>query len=125
MPPRGRPRKNGEKPRWMFERSLFILLEFHKTRNREPKHSAAIRDTVAVIRRKYPELPISETEVKRILAKWMPRDCETAFLVREPANPDAMHRLPCGDYRPTVSIYIGPRPVYPRINQKTPRKSTS
>jgi hypothetical protein len=125
MPPRGRPQKSGEKPWWMLQRSLFILLEFHKARNRGLKHSAAIAETVAVIRCKYRDLRVSETEVKRTLAKWMPRDCKTAFLVRDPANSNAMHRLPCGDYRPTMSIYIGLRPIYPRINQKTPHNPIS
>jgi hypothetical protein len=118
MPPRGRPKKNGSKPRWMLQRSLFIMLEFHNAKTRGLKHSAAITETVAVIRSKYRNLPVSATEVKRTLAAWMPRDCKTSFLVRDSTNSDTIHRLPCGDYRPTISIYIGLRPIYPRINQK-------
>jgi hypothetical protein len=108
----------------MLKRSLLILLEFGRARRREVKHSAAIEETVTVIRCNYPDLRVSETEVKRTLAEWMPRNRETTYLAREPENPDKMHRLDGLDYRVIVCLYVGPRPVYPRINQKNPRNST-
>lgn len=122
--PRGRPRKNGAKSASMLKRSLLILLEFGRARSRGLKHSAAIAETVAVIGCKYPDVCVSETEVKRTLAEWMPRNRETVFLAREPENPEKMHRLDGVDYKVIVSVYVGPRPVYPRINQKIPRNST-
>jgi hypothetical protein len=121
---RGRPRKNGAKSWPMLRRSLLILLEFDRARRPELKHSAAIAETVAVIRRKYRDVRVSETEVKRTLAEWRPRNRATTYLAREPENPGKMHRLDGLDYRVIVSLYVGPRPVYPRINQKTPRNST-
>jgi len=108
----------------MLKRSLLILLEFDRAERRELKHSAAIGEAVAVIRSKYPDLRVSETAVKRTLAEWMPRNRETAYLAREPENPDKMYRLDGRDYRVIVSLYVGPRQVYPRINQKIPRNST-
>ncbi len=108
----------------MLKRSLLILLEFDRARRRELKHSAAIAETVAVIRCKYSDdFRVSETAVKRTLAEWMPRNRETTYQAREPENTDKMHRLDGFDYRVIASLYVGPRPVYPRINQKSPRHS--
>lgn len=60
-------------PFWQLVRSGTALCGFDEARRRGEKHSVAIVEAVAFVRGLHPEMPISETEVKRILAAWRPR----------------------------------------------------
>jgi hypothetical protein len=85
---RGRPRKDGVKEPWQFARSLMVLNAYNRARERGEKRSAAIKEAVDLVKQSAPEMPISVTEVKRILAEFHPKDSETGLIVR-PSVPDA------------------------------------
>src|ERR1700756_4508244 len=78
---RGRPLKNGLTKPEFFARSIMILRGYQEARGRGEKHSAAVREAVAFVRQLDPEMPISETEVKRVLADLQPRDNPVAMKV--------------------------------------------
>jgi hypothetical protein len=44
------------------------------------KHESAVREAVAFVRQDHPEMPFSETEVKRILAELRPSGSPVAFM---------------------------------------------
>ncbi len=117
---RGRPPKNGMQPAWMLERGMEALYAYDEARRGGQKHSAAVRSAVEAIRAKYPRMPISETEVKRVLAQWRPQGGRIGILVTEPAPPDDIFILPNGQRaRRGLTFGYGPRPNYPRINART------
>jgi hypothetical protein len=75
---RGRPRtKEGVIPCWRFFRIGAVLSHFETERKSGQKHSLAVADTVQFLKQREPGLPISETEVKRTLAKMWPKNAET------------------------------------------------
>jgi hypothetical protein len=75
---RGRPRKAKDTIQfWQFARAARVMYAYDKAREKGEKHSAAIRDAVQFVKERSPELHISETEVKRILAAWRPRNAAT------------------------------------------------
>jgi hypothetical protein len=66
---RGRPKKEeGREEFWRFVRAGMIAYAYNEARKRKQKHSAAVREAVAYIRQHRPEMPVSETVVKRTLA---------------------------------------------------------
>jgi hypothetical protein len=77
---RGRPAKHGVKDPRTLSRTLAVLHSFDRARARGEKHSAAIRESVDFVRQLHPEMPISETEVKRILAEFRPRGARTILM---------------------------------------------
>jgi hypothetical protein len=83
MAKRGRPNKNGAKPGWMLFRSIMILAFYDQARARGEKHSAAIAAAVSKVRDRAPKRPISETEVKRVLAEFRSKDCGQTLIVTE------------------------------------------
>jgi hypothetical protein len=80
---RGRPNKNGAKPGRMLLRSVMVLDAYDQARGRGEKRSAAITDSVSTVCSRVPEMPISETEVKRVLAEFRSKDCEEAWIFKE------------------------------------------
>ena len=78
---RGRPSRNGAKKPWHFGRALTVIDAYTTARERGEKHSVAVRETVAFVRRRHPEMPISETEVKRILADLRPQNSSAVLTV--------------------------------------------
>lgn len=77
---RGRPAKNGVKSSGWLLRSFAVLYAHDKARAKGEKYSAAVRECVAFVRQFHPEMPISETEVKRILAEFRPKGAPTTFM---------------------------------------------
>jgi hypothetical protein len=76
--PRGRPRKKDDSfEPWQFGRAAIVLSAYDDAREKGEKHSVAVRGTVATVRRCSPELPISETGVKRILSTFRSRKSRT------------------------------------------------
>ena len=63
-----------------FARAGVVMSAYDEARKAGEKHIGAVTQSVEVIRRRYPELRISETEVKRILAKFRPRKSQTILL---------------------------------------------
>jgi len=143
MTKRGRPNKHGVRPGWMLLRSVMVLNAYDQARASGDKHSAAVTEAVSAVRSRTPGMPISETEVKRVLAEFQSRDSEGSWVIsagivqgpeldtwfdnlewiatKSPLKLGAPH-LP--DYRSkpnqvsTLSIQIGPRPHYPRSNAR-------
>ncbi len=137
----GRPPKNGVKEPRQFSRALLVIDAYRKFRELGEKRIAAIRETVEAIRRSNPELPISETEVKRVLAEFQPQKCPTALRVEYSVlqGDEAAQKRRCmaeklesaGIKRPVElkdddlckplkrwRIGFSPRPTYPRHNGK-------
>jgi hypothetical protein len=79
----GRPRKNGTKEPSHLWRSLVIFNAYSKAREVGLKRSAAIRETVDAVRQRFPGMRISETEVKRVVAKFSPRGSSIALWVED------------------------------------------
>ena len=83
MTKRGRPNKHGVQPGWMLLRSVMVLNAYDQARARGDKHSAAIIEAVSAVRSRMPGMPISETEVKRVLADFRSRDSERSWIITE------------------------------------------
>jgi hypothetical protein len=73
--PRGRRRKveGSMKPR-EFGRLAKVSSAYDELRENGEKHSSAVTGVVAHLRQSSPEMPISETGVKRILSKFRPKE---------------------------------------------------
>ncbi len=119
MTKRGRPKKNGLQPGWMLLRRMEALYAYGQARMAGEKHSAAVREAVKAVREKHPSMRISETEVRRILADWQPKNVPTVIVVGKPDRPDEERTLPDGQKAKTVlSLGFGSRPNYPRTNAR-------
>jgi hypothetical protein len=113
----GRPRKNGEKPFWMLARETVAVYAYDQARKTGEKHSGAISEAVMYIRATYPRMPVSETEVKRILAVWRSKNRSSVLFVSKPGPEHNSRTLPDGrKVRILYTASVGPRPVYPRAN---------
>ena len=118
---RGRPKKNGEKPFWMLVRDTAVVYAYGRARNRHEKHSVAISEAIRHVRATYPLMPISETEVKRILAAWRARKRATCLFVDKPDPGHSEILYPGRDgkfryFRIAYTASIGQHPNYPRTN---------
>jgi hypothetical protein len=71
---RGRPTKNGVRDPAHLSRALKIICSYENARTGGIKHSSAVREAIAFVRQLDPGMPVSETEVKRILAELRPSD---------------------------------------------------
>jgi hypothetical protein len=81
MKKRGRPPKNGVVEPERFARALMVIHAYSEARAGRQKHSSAIREAVDFVRQLDPEMPISETEVKRVLAEFLPQDSQVTLTV--------------------------------------------
>jgi hypothetical protein len=71
---RGRPKKEeGREEFWRLVRAGMIVYAYNEARKRKQKHSSAVREAVAYIRQHRPDMPVSETVVKRTLATFRSR----------------------------------------------------
>jgi hypothetical protein len=130
MAKRGRPRKDGRQPFMVFIRMISVIDAYNKARKSGEKHSSAVTEAVAAVRAQWPEMPISETVVKRILAEYYPKGSPMAFRVTEISEPlplsadlSELAGLP-PDTRIKRSFVVGfgPRLNYPRANARTSKK---
>jgi hypothetical protein len=140
---RGRPRKHGVKNPSALARALMVIYAYDEARKDGLKHSAAIREAVAFVKRLRPEMSVSETEVRRILAELRPSDGQVALRssceivegkeaarlrkllaqIRAFTGSKSATVLSSQDpERPLRKFYIGymKRPIYPRHNAKSP-----
>jgi len=118
----GRPRKYGLQPHWMFERALLVLFAYDRSRNLGNKHSTAIVEAVTFVREQNPQMPISESEVKRIFARWRSKDAKLTLIVTAPAPGCETETLLNGRIsRVKFKSSLGPCPIYPRINASSMR----
>jgi hypothetical protein len=144
----GRPRKKkGVTPFMNFQRIGLVMHWYDEERTNGQKHSAAVAQTVELIKQNHPMMRISQAEVKRILAALRPRGSHTilrfegstvrgeelAKHYRIEAQPAAVFQnkgsklpAPADDILPkSVTIYrtyCSERPNYPRHNRKPPKE---
>src|SRR5215469_15886548 len=118
----GRPKKNGIQPPWMLGRMLLVLHAFREAKSSGLKHCAAITETVAAVKKTWPAMRISETEVKRILAKYQPASAPFVFIAKwEDASDQPLHPEICkvmgipegSRMKNKFTFGFGPRPKYP------------
>jgi hypothetical protein len=123
MKKRGRPKTNGGKPPWVLRRITLVVYAYDRARKAGEKHEAAVDEAVKFVRTRKAKMPISGTEVKRILADWRPSRKPRVLLVSK-SDPKECIRLPDGRvFRRTFTAAVGPRPFYPRANAAVnPRK---
>jgi len=124
---RGRPKKNGLQPSWMFARMCNVVLAFTKARGSGSKHSCAVAETIETIQKQTPGVPISDGAVRQILAVCQPRGSLICFTVKEMTQ-DMVYlsleerrnlglgRVFCDPQATVLSIGFAPHPNYPRIN---------
>jgi hypothetical protein len=116
---RGRPRKYGLQSIAMLERTALVLFAYDRSRHSRNKHSIAIADAVSYVRQHNPAMPICETEVKRILARWRSKLSKFTLLVTSPPADSNPTILPNGKVeRVNYRASWGLRPIYPRINSR-------
>lgn len=144
----GRPRKTeGGFSTNDLVRAGTVMALYDQARQNGQKHSAAVMQSVELIKQRHPMMRVSETEVKRILAVWRPRGShsilrfeystvsgeELANRYGIEAHPSAASQYQCsklptpsGVIPPksltTYKIYFGERPNYPRHNRKQPKE---
>jgi len=142
----GRPRKKvGTITGAQFVRAGVVIRLYEKARRVGRKHSSAVVQTTEIIKKRYPEMRISETGVKRILSKFRPNKSEITLTfersrltgeelarfesfqqhlaafrekgLTQPILPEDIPTKAAGIYR----IRFIKRPNYPRHNRRTPR----
>ncbi len=144
----GRPRNpEGAISPQDFARAGIAMSVYDEARETGQKHSVAVAQTVEFIKQRHPKMRISETEVKRILAKLRPRKSQTILLFeRSTPSEEELAKFRCiqeqlralqqekglrlpvpsgVDAAKPVTIYkirFGERPNYPRHNRKTPKE---
>jgi hypothetical protein len=138
--PRGRPKKEeGRIELWRFGRAGMVFFAYDEARRRGEKHAVAVVQAVEYVRQRYPEMPISQTEVRRLLATFRPRKSRT-ILRFERATLDGERlkkfRFVAGvlgekpqtapqDLPESITSYkfrFAERPQYPRHNRKNPKE---
>lgn len=144
----GRPRrKKGIIEYKHFVRAGIVMSGYDEARQHNEKHSVAVTQAVEFVKRRYPDMRISESGVKRILAEWRPRNSriilrfERCIMTEEerakyhwireqvtalqqgkglrmPVPPDINPSKPV-----TKFVFgFGERPTYSRFNCKSPRE---
>lgn len=142
---RGRPRKKEDSIEfWQFARAARVMCAYDEARERGDKHSVGVGDAVEHLKQSNPGMPISQTEVKRILAVWRPRNAGTILRFERKVMTEEdikRHWLILEEFaklqekkgltsevptnhkltRPIVSFAFrfAERPNYPRHNRKT------
>ena len=146
--PRGRPKEIEDRIEpWQFGRLAIVTAAYDESRERGEKHRDAVKAAVATVRQSSPELSISETGVRRILATYRPRGSGTIlrFARRLYTEEDVnrycwirdqiaalegkagltMPQLPTFDATGPARVFVrfSDRPDYPRHNRKLPRNN--
>lgn len=127
-------------------RAAMIMSAYDEARGRGDKHSAAVRYVVDLLKQCNPAIPISQTEVKRVLATWRPRNSRTILRFdRKILSEEDINRHRCirdqldalrstkglklevppnfdlQRSRTALTIRFAERPNYPRHNRKNPK----
>jgi hypothetical protein len=121
MAKRGRPTKNGAKPLWMLRRITKVLRGYQEARATGEKHSVAIKEAIRYLRSEEPWMPISDTEVRRILARWYSSKLPYGCVVVMPGPTENTLTLPGGYvFKIGLTVCMQPRVEYPRANAAQP-----
>jgi hypothetical protein len=126
---RGRPESNGVKPGKILNRVVWVLCKCDEFRKTGMKRSSAITETVEFMRKEQPDLAVSETEVRRILAEFQPKGASEVLLVTSKPQEEVNREfalLPreiqdlLGN-KPQINVMpigFGPQPQYKRSNAR-------
>jgi hypothetical protein len=139
---KGRPRQAKNTIQfWQFARAARVLCAYEEDRERGDKHSVAVRGAVEHLKQSNPDMPISETEVKRILPVWRPRNAGTILRFERKILTDEDVKSHCwlqeqlavlqgkrdlklevptnlGRLTESITVRFAERPDYPRHNRK-------
>jgi hypothetical protein len=140
---RGRPKKEKDRLEpWQFARFAKVSAFYDQARKRGEKHSAAVRSVVGALKTDKPSRFISESVVRKILAKHRSKGAQSIPMFEElpSGNPGRLHNLLAmvpgslgqrfrlsTDDHPLVkplAIRVGPRPQYARHNTRKDKKSS-
>jgi hypothetical protein len=139
---RGRPKSNGDRPGWVLLRETIALSAYDDARRSDAKHEAALASMVDAVHGWCPDMPMSTTEAKRILARWRGKQQSVTILGAgeivlegEAASRyvDVVHAIavqtaelkgatpppkPISAKVKVLPLGFGPVPRYPRSNRK-------
>jgi hypothetical protein len=101
MAQRGRPKLNGVAK---LQRDLTAIWSYNESRDAGEKHSIAVAHAVSEVGKRHPDIKVSETEVKRALAKFQPKGYAETFVVTKIKN--------------GFGLAFGARPKHARINAR-------
>ena len=101
MAQRGRPKLNDVTK---LQRDLTVVLSYNESRRAGEKHASAVASTASEVRKQCPGMKVSETEVKRILARLQPKGYPQVFTVTKLRN--------------GFGLGFGPRPEHTRIKAR-------
>ncbi len=113
MAQRGRPRKNGERDGWALHRAAVALCAYDQARLAGEKYSEGLQAGVKAVRQEFPGMPMSETQMKRILVEFRPKGSVQVLLVDENANAVTLDGR---KLRRAWDLRFGAQPNYPRHN---------
>jgi hypothetical protein len=92
--PKGRPSKDPERmSNSQFGRDAMIQSAYDEARQRGDKHSAAVQYAADFVKQRKPRTRISETSVRRILAKYRPRGSQQVIVFERIASEKGRERL--------------------------------
>jgi hypothetical protein len=121
MKKRGRPKQNGFKPVGMLERAALAVFGYDQARRVGTKHLVAIKEAVRFLQATHSRMPVSEPEVRRILADRRSNRRPDGLLVSRPDPANRKLRLHDGQLVKLLwTAAVGPRPHYPRTNAAKP-----
>jgi hypothetical protein len=112
---RGRPRKNGTQPPSALFRALLGLYGYDKARMAGEKYEEGLRAAIEEVHRVFPDMPMSATEMKRILAEFR---CKSLLSTLYLTKRDNLVTLDGKTPGMAWAIHIGPQPDYPRHNAR-------
>ena len=101
MAQRGRPKLNAVAK---LQCDLSAICSYNESRHAGEKHASAVASAASEVRKRYPGMKVSETEVKRVLARYQPKGYPQVFTVTKLKN--------------GFGVGFGPRPEHTRINAR-------
>lgn len=109
----------------MLLRETVVLEAYQRAREGGDKHEIALMRAMEAGRKFLPNVPLSMTAVKMILAEFMSTKLgrDSMIVTKSPG-----HTLPDGRFSPSGSTYtagFAARPNYPRANARCPKDKQS
>jgi hypothetical protein len=115
MGTQGRPAKNGVKEASVFFRAMIALEGYDQARSRGEKYVVSLESGIAAVRREFPDISMSTTEMKRVLAEFRSEGLRDTLFVSESENTVTPDGRKC---RKAWALTISAPPKYPRHNAR-------
>lgn len=117
MAKRGRPKGSQPGP-FLMMRGTLAMWGYEEARRKGEKHETALQEGVKRVQNYAPEMPISETEVRRVVREFRPAGSPNGLTVGEPPEGHRTFKQPDGREFPVLcTVYSGLRIEYPRANK--------